>query len=141
MEPCYGPVSDEHHIVSSLLCLAICAMYAYKSYICPKVPCSLSVMLISFPQDVCRMAVECRACVCIILKTEIITLWEIPASALMAFKRGVIDTSNKLSNWQGDDPCGDQWGGVICNSTNIATNVSRVTELYVFFSSTHESGL
>lgn len=141
MEPCYGPVSDEHHIVSSLLCLAICTMYAYKSYICPKVPCSLSVMLISVPQDVCRMAVECRACVCIILKTEIITLWGIPASALMAFKRGVIDTSNKLSNWQGDDPCGDQWSGVICNSTNIATNVSRVTELYVFFSSTHESGL
>jgi len=87
------------------------------------------------------MAGECRACVCIILKTEIITLWGSPASALMAFKRGVIDTSNKLSNWQGDDPCGDQWSGVVCNSTNIATNVSHVTELYVFFSSTHESGL
>jgi hypothetical protein len=53
----------------------------------------------------------------------------------------VIDTSNKLSNWQGDDPCGDQWNGVLCNSTNIATNVSRVIELYAFFSSTHESGL
>jgi hypothetical protein len=65
----------------------------------------------------------------------------IDTSALMAFKRGVIDTSNKLSNWQGDDPCGDQWSGVLCNSTNIATNVLRVTELYVFFSSTHESGL
>ncbi|CAK9204441.1 unnamed protein product [Sphagnum troendelagicum] len=53
----------------------------------------------------------------------------IDTSALMAFKRGVIDTSNKLSNWQGDDPCGDQWSGVLCNSTNIATNVLRVTEL------------
>ncbi|CAM6049800.1 unnamed protein product [Sphagnum compactum] len=50
-------------------------------------------------------------------------------SALIAFKNGIIDRSNKLSNWQGNDPCGDKWNGVICGSTNSSTNVSRVSEL------------
>jgi hypothetical protein len=53
----------------------------------------------------------------------------ISASALMAFKNGIIDRSNKLSNWQGNDPCGDTWNGVICGFTNSSTNVSSVTEL------------
>ncbi len=56
----------------------------------------------------------------------------ISASALMAFKKGIIDRSNKLSNWQGNDPCGDKWNGVICGSTDSSTNVSRVSELYGF---------
>ncbi|CAK9221421.1 unnamed protein product [Sphagnum troendelagicum] len=53
-------------------------------------------------------------------------------SALMAFKNGIIDRSNKLSNWQGNDPCGDAWMGVICVSTNSSTNVSHVSELQLF---------
>jgi hypothetical protein len=56
----------------------------------------------------------------------------ISASALMAFKNGIIDRSNKLSNWQGNDPCGDNWTGVTCVSTNSSTNVSSVSELYGF---------
>jgi hypothetical protein len=55
----------------------------------------------------------------------------ISASALMAFKNGIIDRSNTLSNWRGNDPCGDTWMGVMC-STNSSTNVSRVSELYGF---------
>ncbi len=57
---------------------------------------------------------------------------EISASALMAFKKDIIDRSNKLSNWQGTDPCGDTWKGVTCGSANSSTNVSRVSELYGF---------
>ncbi|KAH9574042.1 hypothetical protein CY35_01G034100 [Sphagnum magellanicum] len=53
----------------------------------------------------------------------------VDTSALMAFKNGIIDRSNKLSNWQGNDPCGDKWSGVTCGSTNSSTNVSRFSEL------------
>ncbi len=56
----------------------------------------------------------------------------ISASALMAFKKGIIDRTNKLSNWQGNDPCGDIWNGVMCGSINSSTNVSRVSKLYGF---------
>ncbi len=57
----------------------------------------------------------------------------ISASALIAFKNGIIDRSNKLSNWQGNDPCGDPtWNGVTCGPINSSTNVSRVSELYGF---------
>ncbi|KAL2610744.1 hypothetical protein R1flu_029317 [Riccia fluitans] len=55
-------------------------------------------------------------------------------TALLALKKSLGDRDNHLDNWQGDDPCGDQWTGVYCVEADYpsyltGSNVSHITEL------------
>lgn len=52
---------------------------------------------------------------------------QVEVDALRAIQNSVGDGLNKLSNWVGQDPCGTNWTGVLCNTT--INGVRRVTEL------------
>ncbi|KAI5065036.1 hypothetical protein GOP47_0019731 [Adiantum capillus-veneris] len=55
---------------------------------------------------------------------------------LQAIKRNVGDVFNRLSNWNGDDPCGNNWVGVICTSVNGTQHVVELRLLNMNFTGT-----
>ncbi|KAI5076459.1 hypothetical protein GOP47_0008524 [Adiantum capillus-veneris] len=48
--------------------------------------------------------------------------------ALRAIKRSAGDVFNRLSNWEGEDPCGASWTGIICTPIG---GTQHVTELHL----------
>lgn len=54
-------------------------------------------------------------------------------AALLAFKKSIGDTEGKLSNWEGNDPCGPPaWEGITCAQNVTIANISHVTEIHLF---------
>ncbi|KAI5082092.1 hypothetical protein GOP47_0001835 [Adiantum capillus-veneris] len=51
----------------------------------------------------------------------------VDVAALKSFLSSINDPPKELTNWRGEDPCGDQWEGVFCSPPIAGT--SRVVEL------------
>ncbi|KAH7284573.1 hypothetical protein KP509_34G060500 [Ceratopteris richardii] len=53
--------------------------------------------------------------------------------ALQAVRNRIGDVFDRLSNWEGEDPCGDVWTGVICTTINGTDHVTELTLLNMNF--------
>ncbi|KAI5067912.1 hypothetical protein GOP47_0016257 [Adiantum capillus-veneris] len=56
--------------------------------------------------------------------------------ALRAIKASIGDVFNRLRNWEGEDPCGDSWTGVLCTDINGTSYVTELRLLNMNFTGT-----